>query len=455
MKRITEIALIIFVMTTTCVVADDSLNVHCIAAYDHFGSYWVKPLSITGNSEYPDTMYMCGTRSLQVLDVRNPLDILSLGELSASELGVGCDVIYGNGVLFYKSSEVLYTLDVSSSLIVKMDSINIWGVQLELSNNHIFIPGVSSGYSIIDVSNPDSLFLVYRDTSREVTSLAVEDTILYLVVPTDLRSGKVIRFDISDITAPSLIDSIILASPTDWVIPYEIVLDEHYAYVITVGAYNYLYVLQLEPVLDSISDYLICNQQFSIKSMIHDGLLFVFREGNSFDSGVEIIDILNPFYPTHRGYYRKYTTFIALRNGVLKDSLLYFADYDNLKVLDVSDALLLPISEIPSPENFALSASPNPFNSSVRIAVEGECDSPMQIEIYDVAGRLIAEITPPAPLDRGEYGKSPLSKGDLGGLFVWQPSPSLPSGVYLVRARFDRLSDRGEESITKRIVYLK
>jgi len=102
-----------------------------------------------------------------------------------------------------------------------------------------------------------------------------------------------------------------------------------------------------------------------------------------------------------------------------------------------------------APEEYEISVFPNPFNSSVRIAVEGECDSPMQIEIYDVAGRLVTEITPPAPLDRGEYGKSPLSKGDLGGLFVWQPAPSLPSGVYLVRAR------AGEESVAKRIVYLK
>ena len=38
--------------------------------------------------------------------------------------------------------------------------------------------------------------------------------------------------------------------------------------------------------------------------------------------------------------------------------------------------------------------------------------------------------------------------------YIWQPEKSLGSGVYLVRARFDKLSDR-EEQITKRIVYLK
>jgi len=38
---------------------------------------------------------------------------------------------------------------------------------------------------------------------------------------------------------------------------------------------------------------------------------------------------------------------------------------------------------------------------------------------------------------------------------VWRPDESLGSGVYLIRARFDRLSDQGEESVTKRLVYLK
>jgi len=110
------------------------------------------------------------------------------------------------------------------------------------------------------------------------------------------------------------------------------------------------------------------------------------------------------------------------------------------------------------PAAFAISAYPNPFNSSVRIAVEGECDSPMRVEIYDVAGRRVAV----AELVEARAGrlakdtstssvsvKSPLSKGDLGGLFVWQPDESLPSGVYLVRARF------GEQSVTNKIIYLK
>jgi len=100
------------------------------------------------------------------------------------------------------------------------------------------------------------------------------------------------------------------------------------------------------------------------------------------------------------------------------------------------------------PAVFAISAYPNPFNSAVTITV-GEGLRPSRVEIYDINGRIVAKIIPPSPpFTRGEEVDTPLSKGDLGGL-VWQPGPSLGSGVYLVRASF------GDESVSKRVVYLK
>jgi hypothetical protein len=112
------------------------------------------------------------------------------------------------------------------------------------------------------------------------------------------------------------------------------------------------------------------------------------------------------------------------------------------------------------PSAIEISAYPNPFNSAVTIAVDGVGDGspvPFDVEIYDVNGRRVAELIPPGPpLTRGEEEKSPLSKGDLGG-FIWQPDPSLGSGVYLVRARVGGRGDLAPtgQTATKRIVYLK
>jgi hypothetical protein len=118
------------------------------------------------------------------------------------------------------------------------------------------------------------------------------------------------------------------------------------------------------------------------------------------------------------------------------------------------------------PESFSLSASPNPFNSAVRISLDCESESASvgfpygqkrlsTIEIFDVNGRIVDRtpvgegLRPSRSSQNQKTGVSetaPLRNGE----FVWQPEPSLGSGVYLVRA-----TAGDGESLTKRIVYLK
>ncbi|MCD6501531.1 hypothetical protein J7L01_02935, partial [bacterium] len=122
------------------------------------------------------------------------------------------------------------------------------------------------------------------------------------------------------------------------------------------------------------------------------------------------------------------------------------------------------IGEVASPlkpDEISISAYPNPFNSAVSISVGASHASPVTIEIYDIAGRMVAELSPrncirnSAPLIKGVFtdNDSPLNKGGCpegtGGILTWQPEKSLGSGVYLVRARF------GDCEISRRVVYLK
>ena len=116
------------------------------------------------------------------------------------------------------------------------------------------------------------------------------------------------------------------------------------------------------------------------------------------------------------------------------------------------------------------------FNGEVRISVEqtflsvqngqtGVFELPIKVEVFDVNGRRVAQLpSPSVPLPEGEVGNSfshweKVAEGRMRA-FTWQPAPTLPSSVYLVRARFDPLSLSGAETsgsgtITKRIVYLK
>ena len=111
-----------------------------------------------------------------------------------------------------------------------------------------------------------------------------------------------------------------------------------------------------------------------------------------------------------------------------------------------------PIAD--KPEVFAISAYPNPFNSACRISV-GEGLRPSRFEIFDINGRMVAQLpSPSVPLPAGEGGNSfslweKVSEGRMRAEFTWQPEKSIGSGIYLVRAKVSG------ESVTKRVVYLK
>ncbi len=104
------------------------------------------------------------------------------------------------------------------------------------------------------------------------------------------------------------------------------------------------------------------------------------------------------------------------------------------------------------PNSFDIDVHPNPFNSAVKIRIQGVEGSRVRVEIFDINGRCIAEM----PVGDGFPVQSSNGRGDLAPTeIVWTPDASLGSGVYLVRAHFDKLSDQGGQSVTKRVVYLK
>jgi len=107
-----------------------------------------------------------------------------------------------------------------------------------------------------------------------------------------------------------------------------------------------------------------------------------------------------------------------------------------------------------------LSTYPNPFNSSVTIALDchsRENGNPegVSVEIYDVNGRCVDVIARRATPDEaisqttGTDCRALRARNDNAGVFVWQPAPSLGSGVYLIRTTSD------DKSVSRRVVYLK
>ncbi len=113
----------------------------------------------------------------------------------------------------------------------------------------------------------------------------------------------------------------------------------------------------------------------------------------------------------------------------------------------------LSVEEVPKPEGFDLKAWPNPFNSAVRISIDAPLgvihELPLRIEVFDVNGRIISVI--PDPDQESREATENLDSRFHGNdkVVVWTPDEFLGSGIYLVRVTI------GDESFTKRIVYLK
>ena len=198
-------------------------------------------------------------------------------------------------------------------------------------------------------------------------------------------------------------------------------------------------------------------------SEFFDSLLYVVCAGE----GLYILDIADypaidtlAHYPGSQGWEMLQYGSQHVHFG--PDSTIYLADYHagayilepfhrgNIGFREVSHIL---------PNKISISAYPNPFNSSVTIAVDlpvGDGSPvPFDVEIYDLNGRRVAH-TPFGSAQGAEIRSSSEIETTAQGQFIWCPTPSLPSGVYLVRASFETRSLNGvEPTATKRIVYLK
>jgi len=133
------------------------------------------------------------------------------------------------------------------------------------------------------------------------------------------------------------------------------------------------------------------------------------------------------------------------------------------------------IEEVRRPGAIGIIAYPNPFNSSITISIDyisesvkpsslvasgayrgvgatGRSQGQVGLEIFDITGRLVADLPFSRTESRGDNDYSEDSGEDSVRLptpLIWAPDESLESGIY-----FLRVSVEGDELI-RRVVYLK
>lgn len=165
---------------------------------------------------------------------------------------------------------------------------------------------------------------------------------------------------------------------------------------------------------------------------VEGGFGFIFKWNRSFlpDSGLYKIGLFCP---------DSLPNLIVLDWTDMRASDSLILDFIGGMILAVGSPLSF-IDEVEKPTKAMIDVFPNPFNSSVRISVdypkEGHRQSPLQIEIFDINGRMIRRFD-----GSRDQGKTKI---------IWQPEDGIPSGVYLICAK-----NKDGIIMEKRAVYLK
>ncbi|MCD6097612.1 T9SS type A sorting domain-containing protein, partial [bacterium] len=111
-------------------------------------------------------------------------------------------------------------------------------------------------------------------------------------------------------------------------------------------------------------------------------------------------------------------------------------DYYNVVILDLVDATEVSDRGLELPDRSSISVYPNPFNSSCVIVVPAGA----RVKIYDLRGSVACELPPPKGRKRQRMREK----------YIWSPSESIPSGVYVVRVMVG-----DGEVVEKKVVLIK
>ena len=416
---------------------------------------------------------------------------ISLGELR------GLDVHSGRIFAFAKSPK-LYSIEyviggglfLADSLVFSGFTMpwhtHLAGRWIHCAANKAYLADWTSGFHIVDISNPfalsldttianattsrsvfargDSLYVSANANGMRLYDISSEASFVSVLSVGSAVMDAIGYPDGTVLVAESGVDfstwNLASASaPISWLnLPGEAVRISVRDYLAFIAAWgNGIHIVDISD-LSSLSNVATINfwddDVFDIEPWGDNRLLVA-----AGTSGFSVVNLGTGAAIWEDGYYRPSGAKII---GVASIGNLAFAADISGRVFCFDLSAISPVSENahPLPDLFTLSAHPNPFNSAVTIAVEGVGDGspvPFDVEIYDVNGRMVEGGTVGAYCIRPFDGSTRLTPTTQE--YIWSPHESLPSGVYLVRARVDSRSlSRAEATgatATKRIVYLK
>lgn len=248
----------------------------------------VESSQVRGVLAQEDTVFVASEIGLSVLDVTDPTAISEIGFVEFDNTGSGQSVFRAGDLAYvgnrFDGVRVIDLTDLASPEQISLIQNGGFSFKVFLQGDYAYVSDLIGEYRIIDVSDPANAQIVGRaDAFPNTSNSVVRDGIAYVVDRTGGKNTGLIRFDVSDPTAPAAIDTFVTGGQS-----FGIDLQDDIAYIAN-GFFSVLSVDIATPGSFSILDnYNPESNAFDIR--VRDDVAYV----ATFGGGLVTLDISDP-----------------------------------------------------------------------------------------------------------------------------------------------------------------
>jgi len=316
--------------------------------YSYPSAFSFDDLYVAGNYAYLGA----GPAGLRIFDISNPVNPVPLGTFDTYSVGLGL-YVDDNIAYLADAEDGLLIIDKSNldypELIGQYSIPNGFCYQVEVRSNIAYTVCWTSGFRIVDVTNPSSPFELAVDSSYDVWKLDLAGNYAYVVEAIANAESYLHIYDISIPSSPAEVSS--TQFPTT---VYEVLYDEGYLYVANED--NGLRILDVSNPANPV-EVASLNYPDAFDVDILGNILYVCAPGIAQpDGGFYTVDISNPQNPIELDMYDDpgFTCFTVKVEG----NYAYITDGNDIHLIDISNpSNLLYLEEYRMPD-FAYDTHP-------------------------------------------------------------------------------------------------
>ncbi|MCD4773573.1 MAG: T9SS type A sorting domain-containing protein [Bacteroidales bacterium] len=279
-----------------------------------------------------NNLYVCDGTGFWVLDVSDPTEPDSIG-FYEKPAAVGLDIVGDYAYISSTSGMILTILDISNpenpTFVSELEIIGVCpcGNQIIVENGYAYIAGGAGGCHIIDVNNPvNPVFKLSIDFDGSVTRIATINP-QYIVI---------------SVSTPSSIEVIDVADPVNAFVAAsyggsgDLFVDGDRLFEVNS---NSITIQNIQDPLNFVLEGSINVESYCSRGIqVSGNFAYIVDMGDWFNSGLNIVDISDPYNPFPRGNYSLgYPSFCT--KLAVKDNYAYIPDIMNelLEIVDISN----------------------------------------------------------------------------------------------------------------------